>query len=265
MGCDGCELWQPKQGIKRCYAGVLHEQRGGSHRGFAPSFDQVTNFPRRMQAMAKKSSLVGLKRFEKPWLDGCPRLIFVSDMSDAMSKSVSFEYLEQEVIKVVTSLKGRRHIWLWLTKRPKRMAEFSGWLAELGYAWPPNLWPGTSITDQKTVTRVSDLLQVGDASTGRFLSVEPQSGPVDFGPELRKIDWVIQGGESGPQARRFSLDWARELRDACRAYEVPYFLKQVGKLPYDLTEDFHLHDPHGGDWHEWPSDLCVREVPRFSR
>ncbi len=40
------------------------------------------------------------------------------------------------------------------------------------------------------------------------------------------LDWVIVGGESGPKRREMDLDWARSLRDQCRAAGVPYFFKQ---------------------------------------
>ncbi|WP_438033676.1 hypothetical protein [Sorangium sp. So ce204] len=46
MGCDGCELWGAQR--KSCYAGVLHERKGGKHPGFAPSFERVTRFAGRM-------------------------------------------------------------------------------------------------------------------------------------------------------------------------------------------------------------------------
>src|SRR5690242_4986762 len=137
MGCDGCELWEPGRGI--CYAGLDHERKAGRNPGYAPTFEEVTRFPGRMKKAAAWRSLAGMARLDKPWLDGLPRLIFVSDMSDALSLAVSFEYLEDEVISTVESAAGRQHRWLWLTKRPARMREFSSWLQR---PWPPNLWVG---------------------------------------------------------------------------------------------------------------------------
>lgn len=43
------------------------------------------------------------------------------------------------------------------------------------------------------------------------------------------IDWVIVGGESGPNARPMHPDWARSLRDQCQAAGVPFFFKQWGE------------------------------------
>lgn len=139
MGCDGCELWNPAKGVKRCYAGVLHDRHGGRNTGYAPSFDQVTLFEGRMLEAVKAKDLLGRRRPEKPWLDGCRRMIFVSDMSDALSKAVSFEFLTREIIEHVRSTAGQRHVWLWLTKQPARMAEFARWLAKQGVDWPAHL------------------------------------------------------------------------------------------------------------------------------
>jgi protein gp37 len=192
MGCDGCELWNPEH--KWCYAGILHARHGGRNVGYATSFDHVTPFPGRIAEACKWSSLDGLPRKEKPWLNGMPRIIFLSDMGDAFCKSVSFEFLETEIIENVTSSLGKRHIWLLLTKRPARMAEFSDWLARYGVAWPENLWIGTTITSSQVIGRIEPLLEVGDEKTIRFLSVEPQWESIDLSSWLDRLDWVIQGG-----------------------------------------------------------------------
>jgi hypothetical protein len=44
-----------------------------------------------------------------------------------------------------------------------------------------------------------------------------------------KLDWVITGGESGPNARATHPDWARALRDDCKRAGVPFFFKQWGE------------------------------------
>lgn len=47
------------------------------------------------------------------------------------------------------------------------------------------------------------------------------------------LDWVICGGESGPRARPFNLQWARGIIRQCKVAQVPVFVKQLGKLPFD--------------------------------
>jgi protein gp37 len=197
MGCEGCELWNPKTGERSCYAGVLHLRYGGVTKGYSPTFEELTFWPGRMAEAARWPDLTGKPRKDKPWLDGLPRLIFVSDMSDALSAVVPFDFLEEEVVRAVTSLNGQRHQWLWLTKRPDRMAQFSDMLKAKGAHWPKNLWAGTSITTQGTTSRIRHVLRVGDESTIRFLSVEPQRAEIDLREWLPRLDWVIQGGESG--------------------------------------------------------------------
>jgi protein gp37 len=264
MGCDLCELWNPKAKppVRRCYAGILHETRGRNHPGYARRFERPETFPGRMARIAEAAPLQGARRPDRPWLDLLPRLIFVSDMGDALSPQVGFEYLESEVIDVVGSGPGSRHRWLWLTKRPHTMATFSRWLAKRGRSWPTNLWAGTSITSDATYHRVVDLLKVGGKSTRRFLSVEPQSTPVDLSPWLPRLDWVIQGGESGTQAHAFHLEWARDLKGACNKAGVPYFLKQLGRIVLADGKQLRLTDNrHGGNWLDWPTDLRVRQVP----
>lgn len=121
MGCEGCELWTGD--VKKCYAGTLHVRFGGTSTGYADTFEDVTLFPGRMEEASRWADLTGTDRPDKPWLNGYPRLIFVSDMSDSMSSSVGFDYLEEEVVDNVASTLGSRHQWSWLTKRPERMEE----------------------------------------------------------------------------------------------------------------------------------------------
>ncbi len=257
MGCAGCELWNEER--QTCYAGVLHRRFGGVSSGYAPEFEQVTLFPGRMHRASKWSDLSGRKRTNKPWLNGMPRLIFVSDMSDALSQSVEFEYLRDEVIANVTSELGRRHRWLWLTKRPKRMASFSKWL---DVEWPSNLWVATSVTTQKSTSRIKHLLKVGDENTVRFLSVEPQWEVIRLEKWLPSINWVIQGGESGPTAHEFDVEWAESLISQCKAHKVPYFLKQLGSKVCRKGDQTLYENSHGGNWDEWPKRLRVRQFPK---
>lgn len=287
MGCDGCELWQragsapeedeaaslAKEPRRTCYAGQLHLTRGKTNPGFAKSFLSPEMFPGRTTKAARLAQLAGKERADKPWLNGMPRMIFVSDMGDALSHEIPNAYLLKEIVEVATSDAGKNHIWLWLSKRPNRMAKFSAWLAERGIAWPRNVWAGTTVTSQQTIGRARSLLHVGNDKTIRFLSIEPQWSAIDLGDLLPKMNWLIQGGESGSKAAPFDLSWARTMRDACRAAGVPYFLKQLGPDPYSENHSGcripleragkGLRDRHGGDWAEWPEDLRVRQMPSF--
>ena len=259
LGCDGCELRDLVRGIKICYAGHLTDRFGG-RKGYAKKFEVVEKAPGRMAEAARWSDLAGTDRPDSPWLNGLPRVIFISDMGDALSKAIDFAYLKTEVIDVVSSPLGQRHEWPWLTKRPARMAKFSAWLMERGIPWPNNLWAGTSITSRNTTRRIAPLVGVGNERTIHFLSVEPQWQAIDLSPWLPQLGWVIQGGQSAKK-KVFDTAWARDVRDQCNAANVPYFLKQLGSHVIHGGYRIKFEDGHGGDWDEWPSDLCVRQMP----
>jgi protein gp37 len=182
-------------------------------------------------------------------------------MSDSLSNSVPFEFLLDEIVKPAHEGPGGRHDWLWLTKRPRKMAKFALWLAERGVKWPDNLWAGTSVTSVRSTERISDLLRVGSGTTTRFLSVEPQVEPLDLRPWLSQLNWVIHGGESGRSARRFDVAWARRLIEQCAGLGVPFFLKQLGSRAFESGTSLRFADSHAGDWSEWPEDLRVRQAP----
>lgn len=290
MGCDGCELWNPAKGIEHCYAGQLHKMRAGLP-GYADDFNVPKIFPGRVQKAAALKDLRGTDRPDKPWLNGLPRVIFFSDMGDALSRSVPLEFLRDEVIATCRMI-GQKHIWLWLTKQPQRMVK----LAELVGYWPENIWAGTSVTSAEQAARVGQILRV--PAKVRYVSYEPALGPVNFANWLPKawcdhcypgtghdptehkktcrcgchagLNWVIVGGESGPGARPFNPAWADWVVQQCRQAGVATFVKQMGSNP-TLRQGSgwgKIRDRKGGLESEWPAQLRVREmpfaVPRFA-
>lgn len=44
-----------------------------------------------------------------------------------------------------------------------------------------------------------------------------------------RIDWVVVGGESGPNARPIHPEWVRSIRGQCKEANVPYWFKQWGE------------------------------------
>lgn len=133
-------------------------------------------------------------------------------------------------------------------------AEFFASIAPHAIAeWPlPNVWLGVSVEDQiRADERIPDLLATPAAV--RWISAEPLLGPVDLLSipahgwyaldagetwggrasalrlDRRGLDWIVAGGESGPHARPMHPDWARSLRDQCKAAGVPFLFKQWGE------------------------------------
>jgi protein gp37 len=239
-----------------CYAARQHLVRAGRP-GFADEFETPKLFPRRTEFAAGWAPPNEEEETAKPWLAGARRLIFISDMGDALSLTVDFEFLRQEIITSATSLKGRRHIWLWLSKRPSRMAEFSDWLMTRGVSWPENLVPMTTVTSAATAGRVSELARI--PARVRGLSCEPMWGPLDL--DLRGINWVIAGGGSDKLAPPFDVERRFRLHQDCQRAGAAFFLKQLGRNPVYRNRPLALKDGHGGDWSEWDQSWRTREIP----
>jgi len=146
-----------------------------------------------------------------------PQTIFVNSMSDLFHKNVPFDYIQQvfDVMK-----RASWHRFQVLTKRADRLAELSSELE-----WSPNIWMGVSVETQKYVHRIDELRQTG--AKVKFLSLEPLLGALK-NLNLKEIDWVIVGGESGYGARPIKEDWILEIRKQCQDFDVPFFFKQWG-------------------------------------
>lgn len=113
--------------------------------------------------------------------------------------------------------------------------------------------------------------------------------------ERPTLDWVIVGGESGPNARPFDIEWARSTVRQCKAAGVSVFVKQMGANAFTVNETMETgmeHHPNcsggsecarlcpvpvpergfeqeplrfkdraGADPSEWPEDLRMQEFP----
>lgn len=133
-------------------------------------------------------------------------------------------------------------MFLLLTKRPSNINKY------IPQSWktnpPENVMFGTSPVDQKTAKGL--IVQLSKVNGKRFLSVEPQLDKIDLMSKVKNnnelvlldlVDWVINGGESGPRKRPFNCDWARVIRDDCQKKGVAFFFKQIDKvqaIPPDL-------------------------------
>lgn len=259
-GCDGCYAIRtarrmganPDPKIADAYAGLV-EQRDG-----------------RLDWTGQVNLVEARLALPLHWTK--PRKIFVNAQSDLFHDDVPDEFIAR-VWAVMAATP--QHTYQILTKRHGRMRSllrnpnFSGdLLADVWFhaiprerrnrgliEWPlRNVWLGVSVEDQQRADlRIPALLDTPAAV--RFLSCEPLLGPVDLscgnvrpgfhapcdgmcrGALLHGIDWVIVGGESGPDARPMHPAWARQLRDQCVAAGVPYFLKQRGEWTWDARPE----------------------------
>jgi protein gp37 len=172
-------------GCKFCYAEVFAERfRGVPGHPFEHGFD--------LRLVPEK--------LDQPLRWKRPRKIFVNSMSDLFHEEVPADFIAH-----VGDIMRRAdwHIFQVLTKRDGRMRELlSGelrWMAEL-----QNVAYGVSVEDRRYGLPPIHSLQETPAAI-RFLSMEPLLA--DLGQlDLRGIDWVIVGGESGPHARLRRVD-----------------------------------------------------------
>ena len=145
--------------------------------------------------------------------------VFCASMADVFDPEAPAGQLDRlwNLIRATPSLD-----WQLLTKRPERIRESlpDDW----GLGWP-NVWLGTSVEDSQVIERIGHLVNV--SAIVHFLSLEPLIGPIPDLP-LSRIDWVIVGGESGPDARFMNPGWVRDIRRQCRTFGVAFFFKQWG-------------------------------------
>jgi protein gp37 len=150
------------------------------------------------------------------------KMIFVNSMSDLFHEKVPDEYIEL-CVRVMAS--ANWHTYQVLTKRSERLRDLLktklAAAAQLSHIW----W-GVSVENKKHgLPRIEHLRDAAPAMG--FLSIEPlleDIGKID----LRGIDWVIVGGESGPGARPMNREWVMSIQKQCQLARVPFFFKQWG-------------------------------------
>lgn len=240
-GCDNCyarvlshrwghELWGngvPRKAIKSVWNDLIKYQKlaaeaGEMHRVFVGSM---------MDIFEKPMPLIDSKGDKMIDWDGS--ILTTGDL-----RSELFDSIDKEMYPNL--------MFLLLTKRPSNINKY---IPESWKSNPPaNVMFGTSPVNQETADKlIPQLLEVNGK---HFLSVEPQLDYINLRfdykkefPAISKIDWVIQGGESGHHKRPFDLAWAYDMKAQCAAAGVPYFFKQIDKIQ------------------TIPNDLLIREFP----
>jgi protein gp37 len=208
----GCTKISP--GCKNCYAKTFAERfRGVPGHPYEQGFDL---------RLVPEKLLEPLK-----WKR--PRKIFVNSMSDLFHPDVPDDFIVR-VAEVMTQ--GTWHNYQVLTKRAERLETLLN--TKLRFATvSSHIWWGVSVEDRKHgLPRIEHLRNTPAAI--KFLSVEPllQSlGLVD----LKKIDWVIVGGESGRGARPIEEVWVQSLLQQCTKQDVKFFFKQWGGVNKKAT------------------------------
>lgn len=148
-----------------------------------------------------------------------PCTVFVNSMSDLFHKDISLDFIKQ-VFKVMNDTP--QHTYQVLTKRGDILEKHSEHLN-----WTDNIWMGVSVGNQIATRRIKSLVKC-DAKH-KFLSIEPLIEEItDI--DLKGIDWVIVGGESGSnEVRPMNKEWVLKIKEKCSEQNVAFFFKQWGK------------------------------------
>lgn len=263
------------EGCRNCYA----ERQAHRHSGPGRPYEGLTVIRDGRPGWSGEVRFIRDKLFQ-PLAWKKPSRVFVNSMSDLFHERLPYSQIAQAFSVMMAA---PQHTFQVLTKRPHIALRFFEWLKEyrggpamalrarflsawgdrkadpppLSKAWPlPNVWLGVSVEDQAAADARLPLLGKMPAAV-RWVSAEPLLGPVRFWhcqKPAPKLDWVVVGGESGPLARPFSLEWLDSIEGQCALHDVPLFSKQLGAKPVWGDDDLPvvLKSRKGGDPKEWP-------------
>ena len=212
------ETWNPttgcdkvSSGCKNCYAETMAKRlQAIGVRGYENGF---------------KFSLMS-ERLEQPLNKRKPTKYFVNSMSDLFHEDIPIKFLD-EIFKVIEQTP--QHIYQILTKREDKMEKYF-----TTKKVPSNVWLGVTVEDRKSGLPRIDKIRNINASI-KFLSIEPLLE--DLGRiNLKVINWVIVGGESGPKARPMEEEWVINILKQCEKMKIPFFFKQWGTWGADMVK-----------------------------
>jgi protein gp37 len=143
-----------------------------------------------------------------------PRIIFVSAMGDLFHRQI---FLKTIASIWETMAIASQHLFIILTKRPKRMLEFIQYWSEIPHRRAPEVLPnviiGVTVENQAMVHKRIPILMRTPAAA-RFVSAEPLLTEITLRGYFNDhewvqgvpggIDWVICGAETGPNAREMN-------------------------------------------------------------
>lgn len=201
--------WNPTTGCTKISAGC--------------KFCYAEIMSRRLRAMGIEKYKDGFKvrihpdQLHIPYTWKHSKIVFVNSMSDLFHEDIPLDFIKQ-VFTVMNE--NPQHVFQVLTKRADRLFAFHKELK-----WTHNIWMGVSVENEKVVDRIT-LLKKTRAKV-KFLSCEPLIGELPR-LKLKKIDWVIVGGESGHKPRPMKSDWVLDIQEQCKKFGVAFFFKQWG-------------------------------------
>lgn len=182
------------------------------------------------EVMAKRLKAMGLDKYKNgfslaihedalsiPYSWKGAKIVFVNSMSDLFHKDIPLDFIKK-VFKVMNE--NPQHTFQILTKLSDVLLQYDKELT-----WTPNIWMGVSVEDEHVIRRIADLRKT--SAFIKFLSCEPLLGQLQ-NLDLRNIDWVIVGGESGRKPRAMEANWVVDIKNQCIKNKVAFFFKQWG-------------------------------------
>lgn len=290
-------------GCKHCYSEANNSR-------CLPSNGTGLPFDRRSRDLVEP--FVDEKILRQPLSWKQPKRIFVESQSDLFGEWYTDEQIDRvfmvmacaprHTFQVLTKRADRMLSYL-LNRRDKMRYARTNECPSLHYAFPDflrNVWIGVSVENQATAdTRIP--LLAGTPAAIRFVSYEPALEAVDFlypktlyptgapqccsgidcgcrgrpiePPLIYDISWLIVGGESGPAARQFDMEWVSDSIRQCSYAGVRCFVKQMGSKPFRMVYPQGWTDPEpyrvepkfkdraGADPSEWPAEFRVQQFP----
>lgn len=211
--------WNPVTGCKHdcpyCYARDIAQR-------FYPQGFEPTIHPDRLSAPSNTEVPDSAKS------NTAFKNIFTCSMADLFGKWVPTEWIEA-VLDVAR--KNKQWNFLFLTKFPRRLAEFS---------IPKNAWVGTTVDIQARVKYAEAAFEALECGV-KWLSVEPMLEPLKF-KRLELFQWVVIGGASESTktpAWAPPMQWMVDLHGAARDAGCRIYYKAnafSGKAEYRQRE-----------------------------
>jgi len=232
------ETWNPvtgcsrvSEGCRHCYAEALSLRYGWSKQPWTAS-------------NAEANIILHPERLDRPRKFKPGTRVFTNSMSDMWHELVPDEFIA-DIFRVMNETPAITYQIL--TKRPERAAHWPG-------PWTPNIWMGASIEEDRWTSRADAIRACG--AKVKFISAEPLLGSLPS-LDLRGIDWLIVGGESGRGFRSMDMRWARELRDVSASTGTAFFFKQDSAFRTETRPWLVEEDGSCWEWHQYPGHLVA--------
>lgn len=235
----GCRPYSPA--CENCYAAAMTKRFGGS---FDPHRSKQT----------------------KPPAKG---VCFCGNMTDCFGGWVERDEAGEWIASCIKNY-NKPVTYLWLTKRPNRMADAVHYVSDrlhMPEVWFANNYFGITAENQEFWRKRRNRLDLPQRAKW-WASLEPLLGPIDMEltfqhpftgafrviPEREFPSWVVVGCESGPHRRPCKIEWVESIVQQCMNAKIPVFVKQLdinGRCETDINK--------------FPNHLRIRQVPWKTR